>query len=104
MKFPHTVEILRPSGTDAYGNLSSGFTNPTRTSSVAFIVQRSSASGDAQTRINLALLPPDTDLLPSDRVKYDGNVYDVVGDIITAASPSKEVLKTATLRAVRGAA
>jgi hypothetical protein len=102
MKFPHTLQILRPSGTDSYGNLAAGFTTPITSSTVAFVVQRSSTSGDAQTRINLALLPPATDIRASDRVVFKGATYDVVGDVITASSPSKDVIKTATLRAVRG--
>lgn len=103
MKYPHVITILRPAGEDAYGNSNASWGNPSRTESVAFVVQRSSTSGDSQTRINLALLPPDTDVLSSDRVAFDGKTYEVVGDVITASSPSKAVIKTATLREVRGA-
>lgn len=103
MKFPHAVEILRPAGTDAYGNENAGWSAPARTATVAFIVQKGATSEGAQQRINLALFAPDTDVRASDRVQHGAVLYEVVGDVVTASSPSKAVIKTATLRVVLGA-
>lgn len=104
MRFPHAIEILSPTGTDAYGNPGASFPAPgTGLEASAFIVQRSAASDSGQVVTKVALLPPDTAIEATDRIVYDGKQFDIVGDILTASSPSRTVLKTATLREVAGA-
>ena len=100
MKLPNAVEILRASGSDFYGNAASSWATPTRFPTNAFLVQKGATQDGAQAVIVLALFAPDTDLRPSDRLQHGEIIYEVVGDIVTASSPSKAVLKTATLRRV----
>lgn len=99
MKFPHTVTVLRPTGTDAYGNPSASWASPSETTADAFVIEKGNTS-TPQTRTVLALFPPDTDVRPTDRIRHDGAVYEVAGDVVTASSPSRAVVRTATLREV----
>jgi hypothetical protein len=99
MRFPDSIVILRPSGLDAYGNPGGSFTNAAEIPARAFIVQRSQGNSS----VTVALMPPDTDITGTDRIRRGTTTYALVGEVITARSPSKAVLKTATLQEVGNA-
>lgn len=85
MRFPDTVEILRPTGADEYGNPGTG-PHALTTTAPGFL------SGDA------VFMPPTVDAQRGDRLRIGPDVYDVEGDPRTLRSPSKAVLLRVAVR------
>ncbi|GAA2843868.1 hypothetical protein Acy02nite_68410 [Actinoplanes cyaneus] len=82
MRFPDEVVLLRPVGTDEYGNPDGSWANPLATETAGFL------SGDT------VYLPAGTDVLKGDRLLVAGRTYAVVDDPAEARSPSRTVLVT----------
>ncbi|RLK22638.1 hypothetical protein DER29_0476 [Micromonospora sp. M71_S20] len=85
MRFPDTVEVLRPTGADEYGNPGAGPHAPAGTFA-GFL------SGDA------VYGPPTADVQRGDRLRIGPDVYDVEGDPRRLRSPSKAVLTRVAVR------
>ncbi len=92
MRFPHDVEILRPSGADEYGNAANDWSLATSTFVKGFEV----VDGER------LLLPASADVKEGDRVRVNGSTYAATPKIVR--SPSKSVLWDVALQEVtRGA-
>lgn len=92
MTFADDVTVLRPAGTDAYGNRSSDWSNPQEIAAKAFIPGRR----------DKGYFPVGTDLRKGDRLRLaDGTVHEV-DDPFTYRSPSRAVLMSCGLRRVEG--
>ncbi len=89
-KFRHTVTLLRaPVVTSTYGNQGRDWSLATETPSPASVQWANSSedvSGENRVTTRMKLyLPHGTDLDPTDRVRYGGEVYRVDGDVETWA-------------------
>lgn len=80
MRFPDAVTILRPAGTDEYGNPGTSWASPEETPAVGFL------SGDD------VFMPPTTDVQRGDRLRIAGQLYDVRGEPDLIRSPNRPVL------------
>lgn len=85
MQFPDAVTILRQAGSDEYGNPGKSWDNPTQAETRGFHLQRPGAP-------DLLLMPPRTDIRPTDRVRVQGRLFKVDGDPVFVRSPSKDVM------------
>jgi hypothetical protein len=85
---PHTVVVVRAgtSAEDEYGNEIPGWNDPTETTvtgcSVQPVVGTENLSGRDTVVSRWQLFAPDgTDLLATDRVEWDGDTYEVDGEV-----------------------
>lgn len=81
MQLPDDVALIRPSGTDAYGNPDASFVNATETPTKGF-----------QVRADLLMLPADADVRIGDRVRVNGSTYAVTDDPTVVRSPRRTVM------------
>lgn len=91
MNFRDEVTIVRPSGSDFYGNPAASWDTP---ETVAVVKGFVSSSGTAY-------FPAGTDLQATYRACWAGRTY-AIDDPKVARSPSRDVLATCTLRRVEG--
>lgn len=87
MRFPDTVTIRRPTGTDAYGNAAPSFDAATESTSPGFLLSD-----------GMLFLPADTDARDGDRFVVRGRTFE--GDVSEVRSPARVVLKTVALRRI----
>lgn len=85
MKFPDAVTILRQTTADEYGNPRGSWEDYATAQTVGFKLQRPDGS-------HLLLMPPRTNVRPTDRVRVQGGLYEVKGDPVFVRSPSKDVM------------
>lgn len=90
MRFPDDVEILKPNGSDHYGNPGRSWTDPTVLQVKGFEVKR----GDT------LLLPADSGIEEGDRVRLRGKTFRTDAEEIR--SPSRTVLWHVKIEEVEG--
>lgn len=90
MRFPDDVEILKPSGSDHYGNPGRSWASP--------IV--SNVNGFEVKRDETLLLPADSGIEEGDRVRLRGKTFETEPQEVR--SPSRTVLFNVTLKEVEG--
>lgn len=90
MRFPDAVEILKPSGSDAYGNPGNSFEDPTIVAVQGFEVRRG----------ELLLLPANSGIEEGDRVRLRGKTF--AAEPTEVRSPSRTVVYTVDLKEVEG--
>lgn len=86
MNFPDTVVILRPTGSDAYGNEMNDYENATEIPQPAFLLTGASHSGGVASKTYSMLMPKTSDLRDGDRFRINGD--DFAGTILPIRSPS----------------
>ncbi|EPD63175.1 hypothetical protein [Streptomyces sp. HGB0020] len=79
----HTVTVLRPPGNDAFGDPVGG--DPAETEVTGAFMQPVQTSERTDDRDTVeaswtCFLPPDTDLRPTDQIRFRGLVYEVDGE------------------------
>lgn len=86
MRFPDAVTVLRPAGTDEYGNPGTSWATPSVTEAVGFL------SGLT------CFLPPDADVQRGDRLEVAGVFFDVEGAPAVLRSPSRSIVTAVKLQ------
>jgi hypothetical protein len=83
-----TIVIIRAGtdSTDAWGNPVEGWDDPTETTVTGCNFQPSGGAefinGQQATEdLGVAWVDPATDVLPTDRIEYEGDLYDVASDV-----------------------
>lgn len=89
----HTVEILRPAETEDHGNVYRDYSEVTPRAVNGCVVQPATGADSATDRTAVLsqktiILPPGTDLLPHDHLKYKGVEYQIIGDVQEWDSPT----------------
>ncbi len=85
LPLPHAVELLNAAGTvtDDFGNTRPDWATATATRARAFLQPRSSREDvqgrDVQVGDHVVFLGPDVAVTGRSRVRYAGNLYEVVG-------------------------
>lgn len=87
MRFPHPAVIIRPAGSDQYGNPATGWATAITTPVQAFVL----SSG--------ALLPPTADVQVGDRLEALGVRFRVTA-VKRVRSPAKDVVVSVALEVI----
>ena len=98
MRFPNVVVVVRPTGLDEYGNAANSFDLSTESATVGFYFQKAGSRLGVQMSDEAVLMPPDSDVRPSDRLRIDGVLFEVNGDPVFVRSPGKSVLTQVSVR------
>ncbi|MBX5463804.1 MAG: head-tail adaptor protein [Steroidobacteraceae bacterium] len=78
---PHTVELVRPAGRDAWGNVVTGETTVTVTGCFWQPVSSSEAQdgSDTVTTVARLFMPAGADPTAADRIRFGGREYEING-------------------------
>lgn len=92
----HTVERLRPEVISDHGNDFMDYSGAVAVPIHGCIVQPATGADSATDRTAVlsqkqVILPPGTDLLPHDHLKYKGVEYQIIGDVQDWDSPTGDL-------------
>jgi hypothetical protein len=97
MQFKDEVTILRTDAPGPYGDPRGDWSNPTEIPAKGFWI-----AGSARRKDKTILMPPTTDIQAGDRVRLNGDVYQVVGEPGQVRSPSRLIMWRVSIRRLGG--
>lgn len=89
----HEVTVIRPKYVDVRGTEEPDFSDPTEMPVTGCLVTFSATKADRDGRLAVEVTatlhaPPDADIRPGDRVRYDSAVYELLGEPLRHRSPT----------------